>query len=113
MVDFGFWASWVAGVVLLCMALLGLRAFVPRALKGGSRPSRTLAFAIILGFAGAAANTLYWQVFGQVAIAAKWIDLATLRYVGGYLDILFKGVPALSIFLHLKAVRDDLPESER
>lgn len=107
------WGSLIAGIVLLTMCVLGVRAFAPRLVNSEDPAARMLAGAIVMGFVGGAINTLYWQIWGQIALAAEVIDVFTLRFWGGFLDIPFKLSVALAVLMHLAAWRRSLPPHER
>lgn len=109
----GFWTSFVAGLVLLFISILGIMAFWNRADKSFNRAVRILSIAILLAMASSAANTAYWQISGQLAIATDWLSLLGVRFVGSYLDVIFKGSLALSVYLHLKALKLGLPPEQQ
>ena len=112
MVNFGDWISFVSGVALMVMAAFVMKAYSPRNWNDGSG-SGYLAIAIWLSFAAALGNTLYWQVFAQPAVQYGLISVPTLRNVGDYFDVLFKGGGAVAGYLHLKALHAGLPTNER
>lgn len=107
----GDWISFGAGTALLVMSFLVLVAYRPS--RHRTTPERTLAAAIVLGFIAAAGNTLYWQVLGQPLVVYGWITVDTLRFIGDYLDLVFKGGAALAGYLHLRALWFCLPDAER
>lgn len=109
----GFWTSNVAGLVLLVMAMLGVRGFLPRYRRSQIQSSRILALAVSLGFIWAGLNALYWQVFGQTAIALGWLAVKDVRLYGSFLDVILKGGAAYAVYLHFKAWHASLPESEQ
>lgn len=113
MAEIGYWASFVAGAILLLFSLLGLRAFVPRIFNSSTMASRTLAMAIVFGFASVGLNTAYWQIFGQVGQWVGIVTLPTVRLYGSYLDVLFKGGGAVAVYLHLAASLYSLDDDER
>lgn len=106
--------SLISGAALACIALLVMRAYSPRSWSGGDG-ANFLAIAIFLGFAAALGNTLtlYWQVFGQIAVNTGLISVRSLRFVGDILDGVFKGGAALAGYLHLKALHVTLTDNER
>lgn len=104
--------SFGAGAVLLMMSLMVMLAYRPSGTWSG-RADQYLVAAIFLAFATDAANTLYWQVFGHVAVQNDLITVTTLRALGNWLDVLFKGGAALAGYLHLKALWVQLDEGER
>ena len=104
--------SFTAGVALLFFGLLAVRAFWPRNFSWRASSS-ILETAIFLSFIAAVANTLYWQVFGQIAVQAGLLTVFQLRSVGDWLDGLFKGSAALAAYLHLRALWLELDASER
>lgn len=108
----GDWISFLAGVSLLVISPLVIRAYSP-----GGFHFRTgngwLAAAIILGFLAAAGNTLYWQVFGVLAVKSGLMTVTFQRELGDWCDLLFKGGGALSGWMHLKALQRSLPEEDQ
>ena len=93
------------------MGLLVMRAFWP--IKNDGSAEGLLGLAIFLSFALHVANTLYWQVFGQLAIHYEWASVAALRFWGDWLDLIFKGGAALTAYLHLKALWKKMPDESR
>ena len=113
MVEFGYWASFAAGIVLILAAGLGFATFARRARNASTKASGTLSWAIALGFLSMGANALYWQVYGQVGQYFGIITLPTVRLVGSYFDVVFKGTGALAAYLHLLALWQSLDPEER
>lgn len=113
MVSISYWGSFLAGIVLLVTCLFGIRAFAPRMARAEHPAPRMLAAAIVMGFAGGALNTLYWQIWGQWALAEGWTTLPVLRFWGGFLDVPLKLSVAAAVLMHLAAWRRSLPSSER
>lgn len=109
----GFWASFVTGLILLFISILGLMAFAHRVNKRSNKAVRVLSTAILLAMAASAANTAYWQISGQLVIATDWLSLLGVRFVGSYLDVIFKGSLAVSVYLHLKALKLGLRPEEQ
>lgn len=107
----GDWISFFSGVALMTLGTLVLIAYRPKGARNG--PERTLALAIFLGFVAHAGNTVYWQVFGQVAVYQGWITVHGLRFYGDFADLLFKGGGALAAWLHLRALWLSLPAPEQ
>lgn len=107
----GDFISLASGFVLFVVAVLVMIAYRPK--RGGDRATWLLSVAIFLSFFADAANTLYWQVFGQIAVV--WFDysVASLRWWGDYFDLLFKGGAAVAGIMHLMALHERLPESEK
>lgn len=112
MAEIGDMVSFASGLVLLFMSALVMNAYSVRKWKEQSA-ARYLAVAIWIGFAAAAGNTLYWQVFGQTAVGLGLITVETQRFWGDWLDAVFKGGGALAAYLHLKALHETLPEEDR
>ncbi len=104
--------SFGAGLALLFLAFLAMRAYGPSSWTG-QNGSGYLARAIFIGFAFAAGNTLYWQVFGQPAVYLGLVTVAQLRAWGDLADLLFKGGGAVAAYLHLKALHCSIPANER
>lgn len=107
------WGSWSAGVALLVLSALGLRAFIPKALRAPDAASRMLGWAICLGFLSAGLNTAYWQVGGRTLILSLGTAPETVRVIGWSADVVFKGAAAVAVYLHLAAWRASLPARER
>lgn len=106
-------AGAVSGFVLFLMAALGIRAFAPRIRNAEEQSSRLLALAIVMAFSTSALNALYWQVWGFLALHYDLVSVTSLRLLGGFLDVFFKGCAALAVYLHLAAWRASLPPEER
>ena len=102
--------SFLSGVVLLVASAAVIRAYWPTV---GRERSPLLVWAIIIGFAAHGGNTLYWQVFGQMAAAFGWVSVSAMRGLGDWMDLLFKGGGAVAGWLHLKALHDVLPDDEK
>jgi len=109
----GVWGSFLSGVVLLMVSILGAIAFIRRTLHHRQPPSQLLSVAIVIGFLAAGLNTLYWQVFGQIGVNQGWITVAALRLVGSYMDMLFKTAASVAVYLHLAAWHMSLPPEEQ
>lgn len=105
--------SFLSGVALMVMGVLVMRAYLPGA--GWHRTGQgVLGAAIFISFLVAVLNTLYWQVFGQVAVEFLGImTVAQLRAVGDWVDLVVKGGAAWAAYLHLKAMWMRLPDEER
>jgi hypothetical protein len=109
----GYYLSFAAGLVLIVICAMGIRAFAPRIKYGSDPASRVFAIAICLGFAAAAGNSAYWQIAVKIV---EWNDLATyatMRNIGFYCDVVFKGASAVSVYLHMKSWHMTLPAAER
>ena len=102
--------SFASGMALLIMGILVMVAYRPGKREGAAA---VLGFAIFLGFLSAVGNTLYWQVFGQPAVAFGIVTVEQIRGAGDYADLLFKGSNALSGWLHLYALWLALSRHER
>lgn len=106
-------ASFLSGAALLITSVLVMVAYRPS--RGWFHtPHGTLGVAIFLGFLSAAANTAYWQVYGQIAVEFLGIITAEqLRSTGDWVDLAVKGSAATAAMLHLRALWLQLPEEER
>ena len=111
MSSMGDLVSLFSGALLLFFSVLVMIAYSPKSKR--SKPESTLALAIFLGFMAAAFNTLYWQVFGQIAVMIDLISVKNLRMIGDILDLVFKGGAAYAGYLHLRALQLSLPSNER
>lgn len=110
----GYWGSFCVGLASIFLNSLGVYTFWRRYRRETYNASRRLSLAIMLGFAVSGGNTLFWQVYGQFAIAVGWTDVPTLRLVGSYLDtLIFKLIPPIVVLMHLEALHLALPEDER
>jgi hypothetical protein len=107
----GDWTSFFSGIALMVFGGLVMIAYRPK--EARNAPEKTLAFAIFLGFAAHAGNTVYWQVLGQPAVQLGWMTVPQLRFYGDWLDLLFKGGGALAAYMHLRALWLSLPENEK
>lgn len=97
--------SLLSGVALMVSGSVVMWAYRPSGGWGRTR-SGVLGFAIFLGFFSAVANTLYWQVWGQIAVEYWGIwTVETLRYWGDFMDVTAKGSGTVSAILHLWALR--------
>ena len=99
------WASFLSGTALLIVGAAVMWVYRPR--RGWCcTPSGVLGMAIFLGFFAAVTNTLYWQVWGQLA-AEFWgiITVYHLREVGKWVDLIVKGGAAIAGVLHLWAIK--------
>lgn len=106
----GDWISFTAGMGLLFFASMALIAYWPGRRSGASG---VLGLAIFIGFAAAAANTLYWQVLGHPLVYYGVITVSEHRAAGNWLDLFFKGGHALAGWLHLYALWLSLTKVER
>lgn len=101
----GDWLSFLSGVALLVSGLRVIWAYWPRR-NWHLTPAGILGFAIFLSFIAAVANTVYWQVWGQIAVEYLRIwTVQALRFWGDYTDVLVKGGAAIAAELHLWALR--------
>lgn len=101
----GDWLSFLSGVALMVSGLRVMWAYLPPKHWWGSRAG-ILAMAIFLGFFAAVFNTLYWQVWGQIAVEYLRVwSVQMLRFWGDYTDVIAKGGAALAAELHLWALR--------
>ena len=101
----GDWLSFLSGVALMVSGLRVTWAYWPPKRWWGSRAG-ILAMAIFLGFVAAVFNTLYWQVWGQIAVEYLRVwTVQMLRFWGDYTDVIAKGGAALAAELHLWALR--------
>lgn len=103
--------SFWSGVALTFLGTLAMIAYRPR--LESTLPEALLAAAIFIGFAAHAGNTLYWQVFGQLAVNNEWLTVDDLRFYGDFADLLFKGGGALAGYLHLRALWSGLASDEK
>ena len=103
--------SWLAGASLVCVGLLVMWAYRPMKWPRGG--PGWLQAAIFLAFFSAVANTMFWQVYGHIAVANDLWTVDRLRDVGDWLDILFKGGAAFAGWMHLKALHTTLEPEER
>lgn len=108
----GEFISFSAGGILMIVSAMVMLAYRPR-LGWFGTGSGTLGMAIFLGFLAAAANTFYWQIFGNFVVAFELVSLADVRSFGHYLDGLLKGSAAAAGVLHLVAIQRNLPQEER
>lgn len=101
----GDWLSFLSGVALMVSGCRVIWAYRPRG-QWRASPAEILGLAIFLSFIAAVANTVYWQVWGQVAVEYLRIwTVQVLRFWGDYTDVLVKGGGAIAAELHLWAIR--------
>lgn len=107
--------SLLAGMALLFLGGLCMVAYRPVGWRTAlTTPAGVLGIAVFLSFLAHVGNTLYWQVFGHVAIhGLGLVSVYQLRAVGDYLDLIFKGSGAVAAYLHLYALRLRLDPEER
>lgn len=104
--------SFVSGMALLFLGSCVLWAYRPK-LWPNNDATLVLQAAIFLGFVAAVGNTLFWQVLGQPLVKYDLVSVSTLRGIGDYLDLVFKGGAAFAAYLHLKALHLSLSENQR
>ena len=103
--------SFVAGVALVVISFLVIRAYWPPRYEAPS--AQWLGFAIIVGFVAAGFNALYWQVWGTLSIYFGIGSVSSLRGVGDFFDLFFKGGAAIAGYMHLKAIHAGIGQPER
>ena len=101
--------SFVAGMVLIFVSVLVMRAYWP--LKHLDSGPRLLSWAIFIAFFMAATNAAYWQVAVKLLDWAGY-DRALLREIGNYLDFGFKGGAAWAGWLHLKSIHENIEDPQ-
>lgn len=94
----GFWGSFVAGLLLMSSSALGVSTLLGTQ-HGRVGNAKLLQTGLILMFLSLGLNTLYWQVFGQVAVNNGWLEVLELRFYGSYLDWFFKGSGAVGCII--------------
>jgi len=94
------------------LGLLTIIAFWPRRFSLNSSSS-VLELAIFLSFIAAVANTIFWQVGGQILVTYGLVSVSELRAVGSWLDGLFKGLATFAAYLHLRALWLELDDEKR
>lgn len=103
--NIGYWLSFLVGAGLLLSAGVAflLAADYNKIVRG--IPSQYLSYGIMFLLFSLAANTLYWQVFGQVAVYLEVISVDKLRQIGSYLDLIFKGTGIVGAIFAIRAYR--------
>lgn len=98
------WLSFGVSWTLVVLAIWGFIAFFPKKADRGNNAPAWLVLAIWVGFVGVGTNAFYWRVFGDIALYYGWFTAHEIRAFGfGYGDTLWKGLGALSIYLHFFA----------
>lgn len=101
----GDWLSFLSGVALLVSGSRAILAYWPLG-DWHTSAAGILGLAIFVGFIAAVFNTVYWQVWGQLAVEYLHIWSAeVLRFWGDYTDVIAKGGLAVAAELHLWALR--------
>ena len=107
----GDFISFSAGLALVFISVLVVRAYWPPRYDDAS--ARWLGAAIILGFLASGFNALYWQVWSNISLMLDLTSVQSLRGVGDFLDLAFKGGAAVAGWMHLKAIHSGIPEQDR
>ena len=107
----GDFISFVAGLALVVISCLVIRAYWPPRYEAPS--AQWLGFAIIVGFMAAGFNALYWQVWGTLSLYLGFGTVGSLRGLGGFFDLFFKGGAALAGYMHLKAIHTGIDSKQR
>lgn len=102
--DIGYWLSFFTGLVLLGYSSYAVYIFSRVWTMATTKESKSLSLGIILIAFSLGANTLYWQVFGQLALAYTDMTVATLRLIGFYMDVLLKGSGIIGLIYTSKGV---------
>lgn len=105
--------AFIVGMVLVTLAAFGLLGFFPRKAEREDTAAGWLILAIWLGFLGNGMNAFYWNVFYPLAGPFFQFDNQILGILGRMSDVLWKGMAALSVYLHMVARYKALPEGER
>jgi len=101
--------GYLSSLALALLALWGLIGFFPRrhqrasSLKDHNTGPAWLILAIWVGFLGLFCNAVWWRVLGDPAVHYGYLTVTEHRYWGNLLDMVWKGLGAVGVYLHFYA----------
>lgn len=108
------YASFIVSWGLVLLAIWGIYGFFPKKTDRGNSGPAWLILAIWLGFLGNGFNAVYWRGIGDLVLVhyPEWW-LAYAKFGNSYGDLVWKGLAAISIYLHFFARWKSIPETKR